>query len=184
MKRERVAASTEGNIRVFSFDHAPSFSKKEELAEEISDLKKNKGGERVILPGKCARTWERLARGSTSLFLKRLKKRGKKRSPKSSSLRRTQRCDLKAHTPYIRRAVVMDEGHTRMMAVVRARGVPPDIPPSQISPSKMPTAYLLVPPRRGRRGPPVLLAARKWFSNGRAERATGANKHMNTNDFP
>jgi len=39
------------------------------------------------------------------------------------------------------------------------------IPPSQISPSKMPTAYLLVPPRRGRRGPPVLLAARERFSN-------------------
>jgi len=29
----------------------------------------------------------------------------------------------------------------------------------------MPTAYLLVPPRRGRRGPPVLLAARERFSN-------------------
>lgn len=37
----------------------------------------------------------------------------------------------------------------------RARAGYPGIPPSQISPSKMPTAYLLVPPRRGRRGPPV-----------------------------
>lgn len=37
-------------------------------------------------------------------------------------------------------------------------------PPSRISPSKMPTAYLLVPPRRGLWGPPVSPAIKRRFS--------------------
>lgn len=37
-------------------------------------------------------------------------------------------------------------------------------PPSRISPSKMPTAYLLVPPRRGLWRPPVSPAIKRRFS--------------------
>ena len=41
-------------------------------------------------------------------------------------------------------------------------------PPSRISPSKMPTAYLLVPPRRGLRRPPVLPAIKTVLNHPRS----------------
>lgn len=50
------------------------------------------------------------------------------------------------------------------------------IPPSQISPSKMPTAYLLVPPRRGLRRPPVLPAIKKVLNLQRRGPLTGRSK--------
>lgn len=84
-------------------------------------LKKNQG-ERVILPGKHVRASR--ARIHVAFFISHLKMRDKKAQNRLCGGRRAARCDLKEHTPYIQRAVVMDEGHTRMMAVVRARGVP------------------------------------------------------------
>jgi len=81
-------------------------------------LKKEK---RIILPRKCARTYEQSRARLHFAFYKPFEEA---RYEAQSRLCGGRRCDLKEHTPYIQRAVVMDEGHTRMMAVVRARGVP------------------------------------------------------------
>lgn len=55
-------------------------------------------------------------------------------------------------------------------------------PPSRISPSKMPTAYLLVPPRRGLQRPPVLPAIKTVLNHPRSCNAvTGSSIRDATN---
>lgn len=76
----------------------------------------------MILPRKYARMCEHFVRESFAFY----KSFEEARYEAQSRLCGGQRCTLRfkgAYTVYIRRAVVMDEGHTRMMAVVRARGI-------------------------------------------------------------
>lgn len=101
-----------------------SFSKKEDLAGRGFRAILKKGRANYFASKMHTHVREHLSRGSTSLFISHLKKRDKKsKAVFAEDDDDVARCDLKEHTPYIRRAVVMDKGyHKDDGRCARARG--------------------------------------------------------------